>query len=181
MIVKEKVRKVKYRAERFIDYTEKKLSKVNKYLTFRIADEIYGIEVGVMTEILEMQKITDVPDMQNFFKGVIKLKNKMIPVIDLRLLFNIEESEYDDRTCIIILNKNKYEIGFIVDSVLEIVDILESKITPMLQFKTVSEYAKYISGKIGEDVKMILDVDKIVQKDKLEKTINICRKFIEIK
>ena len=171
MAVKEKIKEREYEDEHFIDDDEDESSKENKFLTFRIADEIYGIDISDITEIIEMQKITDVPDMPNFVKGVINLRGKVIPIMDLRLRFNMEEREYDDRTCIIIVNINETPIGFIVDTVLEVVDILEDNIDPPPQFKTASGYERYVSGigKIGNDVKIILDSDKIVHREELEK------------
>lgn len=171
MAVKEKIKEREYEDEHFIDDDEDESGKENKFLTFRIADEIYGIDISDITEIIEMQKITDVPDMPNFVKGVINLRGKVIPIMDLRLRFNMEEREYDDRTCIIIVNINETAIGFIVDTVLEVVDISEDNIDPPPQFKTASGYERYVSGigKIGNDVKILLDADKIVHREELEK------------
>ena len=171
MAVKEKIKEKEYEDEHFIDDDEDESSKENKFLTFRIADEIYGIDISDITEIIEMQKITDVPDMPNFVKGVINLRGKVIPIMDLRLRFNMEEREYDDRTCVIIVNINVSTIGFIVDTVLEVVDISEENIDPPPQFKTASGYERYVSGigKLGNDVKILLDADKIVHREELEK------------
>jgi purine-binding chemotaxis protein CheW len=171
MAVKEKIKERDFEDEHFIDDDEDDLSKENKYLTFRISDEVYGIDISDITEIIEMQKITDVPDMPNFVKGVINLRGKVIPIMDLRLRFNMEEREYDDRTCVIIVNISESTIGFIVDTVLEVVDISEENIDPPPQFKTASGYERYVSGigKIGNDVKIILDADKIVHREELDK------------
>lgn len=169
--IKDKIKERDYEDEHFIDDDDEDSSKENKYLTFRISDEIYGIDIGDITEIIEMQKITDVPDMPKYVKGVINLRGKVIPIMDLRLRFNMEERKYDDRTCIIIVNISESSIGFIVDTVLEVVDIPEAEIDPPPQFKTASGFERYVSGigKIGEDVKILLDADKIVHSEELKK------------
>src|SRR4030066_439751 len=82
----------------FFDEDEEEEFQENKYLTFRIAEEVYGISISEITEIIDLQKITEVPDMPKYVKGVINLRGKVIPILDLRLRFNMEEREYDDRT-----------------------------------------------------------------------------------
>lgn len=145
-------------------------SQENKYLLFNLGDEVYGIEILHVTDIIEMQKITEVPDMPNFIKGVINLRGKVIPVMDLRLRFGIPEREYDDRTCIIVVNIDNQAIGFIVDTVAEVHDIYEKDISPAPNFKSDSGKEQYISGlgKIGEEVKILLDVKRILGRGELE-------------
>ncbi len=169
--IKEKTKKREYEDEHFIDDDEDESSKENKFLTFKIADEVYGIAISDITEIIEVQKVTDVPDMPKYVKGVINLRGKVIPIMDLRLRFNMEERKYDDRTCIVIVNINETSIGFIVDTVLEVVDIPEAEIDPPPQFKTASGYEMYVAGigKFGDEVKILLDADKIVHRDELKK------------
>ena len=79
----------------------------NKYLTFCLSDEIYGIDISYVTGIMEIQKITPVPDMPVYIKGIINLRGKNIPIIDLRLRFKLDEKKYDDRTCIVIVLVNE--------------------------------------------------------------------------
>jgi purine-binding chemotaxis protein CheW len=142
----------------------------NKYLLFNLGDEVYGINIGSVTGIEEMQKITEVPDMPGYIRGVINLRGKVIPVMDLRLRFGMEAREYDDRTCIIIVNIDGSSIGFIVDTVAEVHDIYPKDIEPAPSFKSASGKEQYISGlgKIGEDVKILLDVKKILFKEEIE-------------
>lgn len=168
--VKEKIKERDYEDEHFIDDEEDSVQE-NKYLTFRIAEEIYGIDISDITEIIELQKITEVPDMPIYVKGVINLRGKVIPIMDLRLRFNMKEREHDDRTCIIIVNINETAIGFVVDTVLEVVDIPEGDIDPPPQFKTASGYEMYVSGigKVGEDVKILLNVKKIINSNEIDK------------
>lgn len=148
-------------------------TQANKYLLFDIGDEVYGIGIVNVTEIIEMQKITEVPDMPEYIKGVINLRGRVIPVMDLRLRFGMEEKTYGDRTCIIIVNIDKSSLGFIVDTVAEVYDIPEKEIEPPPDFKTEAEMNQYISGlgKVGDEVKILIDVKKIL----LEKDIEIIK------
>lgn len=157
--------------EFFLADDEDEDTSENKYLTFKISDEDYGIPINDVTEIIEIQKITDVPDMPEYVMGVINLRGRVIPVIDLRLRFRLPKRDYDDRTCIVIVNINNTAIGFIVDRVLEVVDITADNIDPAPDFKTASGKDKYISGigKVGNDVKILLDAKKIIQQEDIIK------------
>jgi purine-binding chemotaxis protein CheW len=140
-------------------------TQANKYLFFRIGQESCGIGIRHIIEIIELQTISAVPDMPDYVKGVINLRGKVIPIVDLRLRFGIEEREYDDRTCIVVAEVDRVLIGLIVDTVEEVLEILESNIEPPPRFKTVSGRDRYISGmgKAGEQVKILIDVEKIVR------------------
>ena len=142
-------------------------SQENKYLLFHTGDEMYGIGIMHVTDIIELQKITTVPDMPEYIKGVINLRGKVIPVMDLRLRFKMIPREYDDRTCIIIINVDIMSIGLIVDTVSEVRDILKKDIDPPPEFKTEYSAERYISGlgKIEGEVKILLDVHKILMGD----------------
>lgn len=100
----------------------------NKYLSFKLGKESYGIPISKVSEIVEIQKISEVPDMPFYVKGVINLRGKIIPVMDLRLRFKMDSREYDDRTCIIITKINGIDTGIIVDTVEEVVEIIEENI-----------------------------------------------------
>ncbi len=145
-------------------------SQANKYLLFDIGEEVYGIGIASVTEIIEMQKITEVPDIPGYVKGVINLRGRVIPVLNLRLRFGMEERAYDDRTCIIIVNVEDFSLGFIVDTVAEVHDILEKDIEPAPSFKNESKRNRYISGlgKIGEEIKILIDVKKILEEREVE-------------
>lgn len=145
-------------------------SQENKFLLFNLGDEVYGIQILYVTDIIEMQKITEVPDMPPYIKGVINLRGKVIPVMDLRIRFGLSAREYDDRTCIIVVNIETGSIGFIVDTVAEVHDILEQDVSPPPSFKSAIGKEQYISGlgKVGNEVKILLDVRKILQKGEME-------------
>jgi purine-binding chemotaxis protein CheW len=138
----------------------------DKYLTFTVGKEDYGIEISHVTEIIGIQKITDVPDMPPYIKGVINLRGKVIPVMDVRLRFRMPEREYDDRTCTVVVNVNGTPVGLVVDTVKEVVDIPENQIElpPEVAGSSTQRYIKGL-GKIGEEVKILLDVERLVRNE----------------
>jgi len=140
-------------------------TQANKYLFFRIDRESYGIGIRHVIEIVELQRISAVPDMPSYVKGVINLRGKVIPVVDLRLRFGMEERAYDDRTCIVVSEIEGVSLGFIVDTVEEVLEIPEAQVEEAPRFKTVSGRERYIAGmgKVGEAVKILLDVEKLVR------------------
>ncbi len=139
----------------------------NKYLMFHLGAEEYGIDIARITAIEELPQITAIPDMPDFVKGVINLRGKVIPAVDLRLRFGIEKREYDDRTCIVIVSVNESTLGLIVDIVSEVHEIKINDIGSPPAFKNTSGKEQYISGlaKKGEEVKIILDVEKIISNE----------------
>ncbi|MDA3941231.1 MAG: chemotaxis protein CheW [Spirochaetia bacterium] len=139
----------------------------DKYLMFMLGSEEYGIDITRITAIEELPQITAIPDMPNFVKGVINLRGKVIPAVDLRLRFGIEEKEYDDRTCIVIVSMKENTIGLIVDIVSEVHEIAKSDMGPPPSFRNASGKEQYIAGlaKTGDEVKIILDVQKIISNE----------------
>ena len=137
-----------------------------KYLTFMLGEEEFGIDISYVTEIIGIQSITFVPDLPIFVKGIINLRGQIIPVVDVRLRFQKEEVEYNDRTCIIVIQIHDLSIGYIVDSVAECDQIPESCIiTPPRASKTYHQ--KYISGigKVQNKIILILDCEKMILDD----------------
>lgn len=135
----------------------------DKYLTFHVNGEDYGIEIRFVTEIIGIQNITKVPDMPPFLKGVINLRGKVIPVMDVRARFAMPQQEYDERTCIVVVNINETAIGLVVDKVQEVVDIPETQVEPapeMSRGKT-SPFLQGM-GKIGNEVKILLNVEQLL-------------------
>lgn len=135
----------------------------DKFLTFYLGEEEYGIEIRHVTEIIGIQTITDVPDMPTYVKGVINLRGKVVPVIDVRLRFGMEERAYDDRTCIVVINIENHAVGLIVDRVSEVLDIPKSDVEPPPKVKK-GESSRFIQGmgKVGEQVKILLNADKVL-------------------
>ena len=148
------------------------LEKEGKYLTFSLAGEEYGIGILQVKEIIGMLPITSVPRTPDFVKGVINLRGKVIPVIDLRLRFSIDESEYTERTCIIVVEissqNGEMVIGIVVDSVSEVLSVTEDQIEPAPSFGS-SLDSTYILGmaKLEGGVKILLDINKVLKSDEM--------------
>jgi purine-binding chemotaxis protein CheW len=137
-----------------------------KYLTFPLGGEVFGIEIKFVTEIIGIQAITYVPQVPEYVKGIINLRGKIIPVIDIRLKFKKDTVEYDDRTCIIVIDIKDTSIGLIVDCVSEVIDIGDNNIVPPPSYKAgfQNKFIKGI-GKVGNDIKLLLDCEKIISDD----------------
>lgn len=141
----------------------------HKYLLFRLGDEVYGVAISHVINIIELQKITEVPDMPDYIRGVINLRGSVIPVMDLRLRFGLGARDYDDRTCIIIVKVESRTVGFIVDTVAEVVEIAADRIEPPLEFKKAGQDSRYIMGlgKVGDDVRILVDCLQILNDQNL--------------
>ncbi len=150
-------------------------TQANKYLFFKIGKESYGIGIRYVIEIIEIQTISAVPDMPHYVKGVINLRGKVIPIVDLRLRFDMAEREYDNRTCIIVTEVDHILLGCLVDTVEEVMEIPEKSIEPPPNFKSVSGRDRYISGmgKVGDAIKILLDVEKIVLDERISEKATI--------
>ncbi len=135
----------------------------DRYLTFSIGNEIYGIEVRYVTEIIGIHFITEVPQVPDYVKGIINLRGKIIPVMDVRLRFKKEAKEYDDRTCIVVIDVEDLSIGLIVDTVAEVITIPEEDIVepPRRDIGLNNRFIKNI-GKVGHEVKLLLDCEKLL-------------------
>ena len=139
-----------------------------KYVTFKSGHEYYGIKIQYVNEIIVFQEITEIPESEDYIKGLINLRGKIIPVIDVRLRFKQEPIEYNDRTCIIVLNVNDTVVGLIVETIAEVVEIPEENILPSPtignQEKAQNVFVQSI-GKVGDAVKLLLDPDKLLNDD----------------
>ncbi len=143
-----------------------------KYLTFTLAEEEYGIGILKIKEIIGMMPITPVPRTPQFVKGVINLRGKVIPVIDLRLRFGLKAEEYTDRTCIIVVEipgeSGNVMIGIVVDTVSEVLNIKADDIEDSPAFGSRLE-TDYILGmaKMEGGVKILLDIDRILKSEEI--------------
>lgn len=137
-----------------------------RFLTFLLDQEIYGIEIRHVTEIIGIQAITKVPEVPDYVKGIINLRGKIIPVIDVRLKFDKEPIPYDDRTCIIVIDIADLSVGLIVDNVEEVMVIAEEEIALPPAGKTGFEN-RFIQGigKAGGRVQLLLDCERLLKED----------------
>ncbi len=135
----------------------------DRYLTFYIGGESYAIEIEYVREIIGIQKITSIPNIKSFIKGIINLRGIIIPVVEVRLRFGMKEIDYNDRTCIIVVHVNNTQIGLIVDEVSEVMKIEEDMVFPPPQTGKGSK-SRFIKslGRIDEDVKIMLDLIKLL-------------------
>lgn len=138
-----------------------------KYLVFQLAREEFGVQVLKVREIMGLQEITAVPQTPGFVKGVINLRGKVIPVIDLRRKFGLEDAEYTQRTCIIVVQVNQaggpMQMGAVVDGVAEVLNIQESEIEDVPDFGA-EMTLPHIMGmaKVKGKVKILLDIDRVL-------------------
>ncbi|MCP4576929.1 MAG: purine-binding chemotaxis protein CheW [Deltaproteobacteria bacterium] len=149
------------------------LEREGKYLTFTLADEEYGIGILKIKEIIGMAPVTSVPQTPDFVKGVINLRGKVIPVVDLRRRFGIEEIEYTERTCIIIVEiegqAGTIMMGIVVDSVSEVLNIKGEKVedTPAFGARLHTDYILGMA-KMDGGVKILLDIDRVLNADEVD-------------
>jgi purine-binding chemotaxis protein CheW len=147
---------------------ENAVTKGGKYLTFALGKEEYGLEILKVREIIGYMDITAIPQTPDYVKGVINLRGQVIPVIDLRAKFGMESTERTDETCIIVVEinsgKNRFSTGIVVDRVSEVLDIAGGNIENSPEFGS-SVDTQFIlgMGKVGESVKILLDIDKVLQ------------------
>ena len=149
------------------------VTQQNKFLTFMLGNEAYGIPILKVKEIIGMMAITQVPRRPEFIKGVINLRGKIIPVMDLRLKFGIESKEYDNRTCIIVVEiaaqGGSRLSGLVVDTVSDVMDIPAEKIEkPSTGGVEVDEDCLIGLGKVKDKVILLLDTDKVLSEKEKE-------------
>lgn len=144
-----------------------------KYLTVVLENEAYGIAVLKVREIIRMQKITPVPQMPAFVKGVINLRGRVIPIIDLRAKFGLK-AEFAERTCIVVVqvklrSEQIVQMGLIVDSVEEVANLNTEEIEPVPEFGTRVD-TTYLLGmaKVKGQVKTLLDIDRVVAPETMQ-------------
>ncbi len=148
------------------------LSLKEKYVTFMSGKEYFGLKIEYVNEIIVLQDITAIPESEDYIKGLINLRGKIIPVIDVRLRFKQTPIEYTDRTCIIVINVQSTTVGLIVEKIAEVVEIPEENLLPSPSIghnekKKTKERYVYAIGKVGDSVKLLLDPDKLISDEDL--------------
>ena len=148
-----------------------KRESTDQYLTFLLGDDEYGINIEDVIEIVGIQKITTIPEQPSYVNGVINLRGRIIPVIDVRTRFGIKKIDYDERTCIVVVNYLTTYVGFIVDRVREVNTIDEKDISepPEDSLKSSGEYIKGIATN-KENMVVIIDGKMLIDIDEIKKT-----------
>lgn len=147
------------------------LQLAGKYMTFKLAEEVYGLEILKVREIIGLMDITRVPRSADFIRGVINLRGKVIPVIDLRLKFNMDACQATDQTVIIVVQcqvgPRNLTMGILVDQVLEVLSIEAAAIEPPPQLGEGAVESQFILGvgKAGERVIFLLDIGKVLGRE----------------
>ena len=140
-----------------------------KFLTFVLGDEIYGIAILKAREIIGLMDITTVPQTPDYMKGVINLRGKVIPVIDLRKKFSMQEGVHTQETCVIVVEVNGSSIGLIVDSVSEVSDITGEEIENAPSFGQGIDTSFIMGlGKVKNKIIILLDIDAVLSTEELE-------------
>jgi len=140
-----------------------------KYLTFSLENETYGIPIQMAKEIIGMQELTHIPKTKEYAKGVMNLRGKIIPVVDLRLKFGMNEKAYSDRTCIIVIEVNQNTgrrlMGIIVDSVTEVRNIQQGELEPPCAGTQIEGNLLLAIAKLKDKVILIIDIEKIINQE----------------
>ncbi len=150
------------------------LARTEKYLTFNLASEQYGVEILKVREIIGLMDITKIPRTPDFVRGVINLRGKVIPVIDLRLKFNMDSIEDTQQTCIIVVDivqqETQMQMGIVVDSVSEVLDIETQSIEEAPQFGSSIVDTHFINGiaKAKGGVKILLNIEKVLTSEEIQ-------------
>jgi len=152
------------------------LEKEGKYLTFALANEEYGLEILKVREIIGYMDITAVPQTPPYVRGVINLRGQVIPVVDLRTKFGMQTTDVTDETCIIVVEilqgGRRFNTGIVVDRVQEVLDIPGQNIEESPQFGSNVDTNFILGmGKIGESVKILLDIDRILAVNELSSLV----------
>jgi len=135
---------------------------LGKHLIFSLGKELYGIEIKDITEIIGMQPVTDIPEMPAYMKGITNLRGKIIPVMDARIRFGMMEKEYDDRTCIIVIEAGGKTTGLIVDRVVEVITLSDAEISPPIKVNGSGDRFIKGFGKAGGKVELLVDCQKLM-------------------
>lgn len=172
--------KVNEQLDDLLDISEdEENAQKSKYMTFKSGNEYFGLGIQYVNEIIQIPSITAIPRTENYIKGLINLRGKIIPVIDVRLRFKQEPFEYNDRTCIIVVMVKDVTVGLIVEKIAEVIEIKEENILPPPKAgKANGADHKFVYGiaRVGNSVKLLLDPDKLLNDDDfaaIEQTSNM--------
>ena len=154
-------------------------SQKGMFMTFQTGKEFFGISISYVNEIIAMQPIAAIPEVDDYIKGLINLRGKIIPVIDVRVRFKMEPCEYTDRTCIIVIDVKSTMIGLIVERLADVDTIAEdSSVPPPSLGRKEHEHNKYVYGlaRTGDTVTLLLDPEKLIKQDDIAAAVEDARK-----
>ena len=162
-----------------LDELQEDDAQKGKFMTFQTGKEFFGLRISYVNEIIAMQPIAPIPEVDDYIKGLINLRGKIIPVIDVRTRFKMEPSEYTDRTCIIVIDVKSTMIGLIVERIAEVDTIADDSIVPPPTLgRKEHEHNKYVYGlaRTGDSVKLLIDPEKLIRQDDIETVLEDVRK-----
>lgn len=136
-----------------------------KYMTFKSGSEYFGLEIQYVQQIIQFQAITKIPETEDYIKGLINLRGRIIPVVDVRVRFKQGECEYNDKTCILVITVKDTTVGLIVEQIAEVAEIQKENILPPPTIgRNDKGHNKYVYGigKVGTSVKLLLDPEKLL-------------------
>ena len=136
-----------------------------KYMTFKSGSEYFGLEIQYVQQIIQFQAITKIPETEDYIKGLINLRGKIVPVVDVRVRFKQGECEYNDKTCILVITVKDTTVGLIVEQIAEVAEIQKENILPPPTIgRNDKGHHKYVYGigKVGTSVKLLLDPEKLL-------------------
>jgi len=157
-------------------------TRSGKFMTFWVGDELYGINISYVNQIIMMQSITAIPEAVDYVRGMINLRGRIITVIDVRVRFKMEPIEYTDKTCIIIINVLSKQIGLIVEKIAEVDDISDDEIVPPPALgRRSAQKNKYVYGlaRTEHSVKLLLDPEKLIEEEVLDSIEDISEEYME--
>jgi len=157
------------------DNFEEEDTQRGRFLTFTIEDNIYGLPIRFVTEIIGVQEATKVPETPDYVKGIINLRGRIIPLVDVRLKFGKEEIPYTERTCIIVIDVNLVAVGLIVDKVDDVLTLEDHQIALPPSGGSLGFENRYIEGigKVEGMVLLLLDAEKLLRVEEMELIENI--------
>ena len=139
-----------------------------KYMTFKSGPEYFGLGIQYVQQIIQYQTVTKIPETEDYIKGLINLRGRIIPVVDVRTRFKQGDYEYNEKTCILVINVKSTTVGLIVEQIAEVAEIQEENILPPPSIgRSDKAHNKYVYGigKVGNSVKLLLDPEKLLYDD----------------
>ena len=152
-----------------VESKEKTNNIAEKYLIFYLEDQLFGLQGEQIIEILNMQHITYIPNLPHFINGIVNIRGKIVPLIDLKMRIGKAQKEYDELTCIILIQSEDIIAGLIVDSVKDVTDISAKDMFPISSLASDESFNRFISSicKVNDQMVLIMDAKNILRDDSM--------------